>query len=32
MSDKEVQISPQEGPQTEFLSTQADIALYGGAA
>lgn len=26
------QISPQPGPQTEFLSTIADIALYGGAA
>lgn len=27
-----VKIQPQEGPQTEFLSTTADIALYGGAA
>lgn len=26
------QIKPQEGPQTEFLSTRADIAIYGGAA
>lgn len=28
----EVVIEPQPGPQTEFLSTTADIALYGGAA
>jgi predicted phage terminase large subunit-like protein len=27
-----VQISPQPGPQTEILSTPADIAFYGGAA
>lgn len=26
------EIKPQEGPQTVFLSTSADIALYGGAA
>lgn len=25
-------ISPQEGPQTAFLSSPADIAIYGGAA
>ena len=25
-------IRPQEGPQTSFLSTSADIAIYGGAA
>jgi hypothetical protein len=25
-------IRPQDGPQTEFLSTSADIAIYGGAA
>ena len=25
-------IAPQPGPQTEFLSTEADIAIYGGAA
>lgn len=25
-------ICPQPGPQTEFLSTPADIAIYGGAA
>jgi predicted phage terminase large subunit-like protein len=25
-------IGPQAGPQTDFLSTSADIALYGGAA
>ncbi len=27
-----VDIRPQEGPQTAFLSTTADIAIYGGAA
>src|SRR6516165_7277810 len=25
-------ISPQPGPQTEFLQTAADIGIYGGAA
>ncbi len=25
-------IRPQAGPQTVFLSTKADIAVYGGAA
>lgn len=25
-------IRPQEGPQTQFLATSADIAIYGGAA
>lgn len=28
----EIKIGPQEGPQSVFLSTPADIALYGGAA
>lgn len=27
-----LQIKPQEGPQTAFLSTAADIAVYGGSA
>jgi hypothetical protein len=27
-----VRIGPQEGPQTLFLSSAADIAIYGGAA
>lgn len=27
-----VRIAPQPGPQTEFLRTSADIAIYGGAA
>lgn len=27
-----INISPQPGPQTTFLSTSADIAIYGGAA
>lgn len=27
-----IRIGPQEGPQTDFLSTTADIAIYGGAA
>lgn len=25
-------IRPQKGPQEKFLSTTADIAIYGGAA
>lgn len=29
---KSVEIGPQEGPQTDFLTTTANIALYGGAA
>lgn len=32
LGDKPVHIGPQPGPQTEFLTTTADIALYGGAA
>ena len=32
MTDKQIEIKPQDGPQTEFLSTSADIAFYGGAA
>jgi predicted phage terminase large subunit-like protein len=27
-----IKIEPQPGPQTQFLSTAADIAIYGGAA
>lgn len=27
-----IQIGPQVGPQTDFLTTSADIAIYGGAA
>lgn len=27
-----VNLQPQEGPQTEFLASLADIAIYGGAA
>lgn len=27
-----ISFGPQEGPQTEFLSTTADIAIYGGGA
>jgi predicted phage terminase large subunit-like protein len=27
-----LKLGPQPGPQTEFASTQADIAIYGGAA
>ncbi len=27
-----VHVGPQPGPQTEFLQTNADIAIYGGAA
>lgn len=29
---EQITISPQAGPQTEFLTTEADIAIYGGAA
>lgn len=29
---EEIRIGPQEGPQTDFLSTGADICVYGGAA
>lgn len=32
MGAKKNQIKPQPGPQTDFLSTPADIAIYGGAA
>ena len=28
----QIKVSPQPGPQTAFLSTSADIAIYGGAA
>lgn len=27
-----IRLQPQEGPQTAFLGTEADIAIYGGAA
>lgn len=30
--DEKLKIEPQPGPQTLFLSTHADIAIYGGAA
>ena len=29
---EEIAIGPQPGPQVQFLSTRADIAIYGGAA
>lgn len=32
MSDEKILIKPQPGPQTQFLKTSADIAVYGGAA
>ncbi len=32
LGDKPIYIGPQPGPQTDFLTTTADIALYGGAA
>ena len=28
----EINLGPQEGPQTVFLETEADVAIYGGAA
>jgi len=30
--DTSSKIAPQEGPQTDFLSTEADIAIFGGSA
>lgn len=32
LEPERVVIGPQPGPQTDFLSTPADIAIYGGAA
>lgn len=32
MASQEIRIAPQPGPQTTFLSTEADVAFYGGAA
>lgn len=32
MAAEKLNIGPQDGPQTAFLSTLADIAIYGGAA
>lgn len=32
ITDKVIKLSFQEGPQTQFGSTPADIAIYGGAA
>ncbi len=32
MAEEALQIKPQPGPQEAFLSTPADIAIYGGAA
>lgn len=29
---EQIEIRPQPGPQTQFLSTDVDIAIYGGAA
>lgn len=31
-SQKKIEIGPQPGPQTLFISTPADIAIYGGSA
>ena len=31
-TSRDIEIRPQPGPQTKFLSTSADIAIYGGAA
>ena len=30
--DLEMHIGPQQGPQSDFLASEADIAIYGGAA
>lgn len=32
MGNEAIQIRPQAGPQEKFLSTSADIAIYGGSA
>lgn len=32
LQKNEIAFGPQPGPQTQFLSTSADIAIYGGAA
>ena len=32
MDDETITFEPQPGPQTAFLETKADIAIYGGAA
>lgn len=32
VSDRETVIAPQEGPQTRFLASSAQIVVYGGAA
>lgn len=32
MIPEKIELAPQAGPQTTFLSTSADIAIYGGAA
>lgn len=32
MNNEKIIIQPQPGPQTDFLRTKADIALFGGAA
>lgn len=32
MPTQEIRIEPQPGPQFDFLSSKADIAIYGGAA
>lgn len=31
-TQERIKIAPQTGPQTEFLASIADIAIYGGAA
>jgi hypothetical protein len=32
MPAEKIEIKPQSGPQTEFLSSSADIVIYGGSA
>lgn len=29
---EEVKFAPQKGPQSQFLMSEADLVLYGGAA
>lgn len=32
MSNEEIEIRPQIGPQEAFLNSEADIAFFGGSA
>jgi len=32
VANQVIKLAPQKGPQTDFLSSEADIAIYGGSA